>query len=62
MNHAVTKYIDVCYHYIRVCVTDGSVGLKIIRMNGRIVDVLTKSLINTKHKWLCLMLEMETTD
>ena len=55
MNHAVTKYIDVCYHYI-------TVGLKIIGTNDRIVDILTKSLINTKHEQLCLMLEMEMTD
>ncbi|SRR5258707_666646 len=61
-NHAATKHIDVWYHYIRECITDGSIVLKLIRMNDMAADVLTKSVTNMKHEHFCLMLSMETLD
>ncbi len=60
VNHAVTKHIDVQYHYIRECITDGSIKLRLIRTNDMAANVLTKSVINMKHKHFCLMLSMET--
>ncbi len=62
VNHAATKHIDVQYHYIRECITDGSIVLKLIRMNDMAANVLTKSVANTKHECFCLMLSMETLD
>ncbi len=62
INHAVTKHIDVQYHYIRECITDGLVTLKLIRTNNMAADILTKSVVSTKHEHFCLMLGMETSD
>ena len=33
VNHAATKHIDVRYHFIRDCIADGSVDLKLIGTN-----------------------------
>ncbi len=33
VNHTATKHIDVWYHYIRECIADGSIKLRLIRMN-----------------------------
>ena len=62
INHAATKHIDIRYHYIRECITDKSIKLKLIRMNDMVADVLTKSVANTKHERFCLMLGMEMLD
>ena len=62
VNHAATKHINVQYHYIRECITDGSITLKLIGTNNMAANVLTKSVIHTKHDHFCLMLGMETLD
>lgn len=59
VNHAAMKHIDMRYHFIRDCIADGSVDLKLIGMNDMAADVLTKSLTVTKHKHFCQMLRME---
>jgi len=60
VNHAATKHIDVRYHFIRECVADGSVDLRLIGTNDMAADVLTKALAVTKHERFCQMLGMET--
>ena len=60
VNHAATKHIDVRYHFIRDCIADGSVDLKLIGTNDMAADILTKSLAVTKHERFCQMLGMET--
>ncbi len=60
INHAMTKHIDVRYHFIRECIIDGSVDLKLIGTNDMAADVLTKALAVTKHECFCQMLGMET--
>ena len=60
VNHAATKHINVRYHFIRECVADGSVDLRLIRTNDMATNVFTKALAVTKHKRFCQMLGMET--
>src|SRR5258708_9293629 len=60
VNHAATKHINVQYHYIRECIADGSIKLRLIRTNDMVANILTKSVINMKHECFCLMLGMET--
>ena len=60
VNRATTKHINVWYHFIRECVADGSVDLRLIRTNDMAANVLTKALAVTKHKCFCQMLGMET--
>ena len=62
VNHAATKHIDVRYHYIRECVQDGSVSLKLIGTKDMAADVLTKSLARVKHDRFCQMFGMETME
>src|SRR5258708_2216763 len=59
INHAVTKHVDVRYHFIRECIIDGSINLKLIGTNDMAADILTKALAVTKHKHFCQMLGME---
>ncbi len=60
MNHAATKHVDVCYHFIRECIADDLINLRLIGTNDMAADILMKSLANMKHKHFCLMLGMET--
>ena len=62
VNHAVTKHIDVRYHFIRECITDKSVELNLIGTNDMAADLLTKSLARVKHECFCRMLGMEMMD
>ena len=62
VNHSATKHIDVRYHFIRECIADGSINLKLISTKEMAADVLTKSLACIKHERFCLMLGMETMD
>ena len=39
-----TKHINVRYHFIRMCVADGTVQLKWVSTNEQIADILTKPL------------------
>ncbi len=62
VNHAMMKHIDVRYHYIRECIANRSLKLKLISMNDMAADILTKSVVNMKHEHFCLMLRMEMMD
>ena len=59
VNHAAMKHIDVHYHFIRDCIMDRSINLKLISMNNMAADVMTKALATSKHKQFCQMLGME---
>ena len=53
INHSATKHIDVLlqrYHFIRECIVDGSLDLRLIGMNDMAADVLTKSLAHIKQE------------
>ena len=62
VNHAATKHIDVRYHFIRECIRDGSVDLRLIGTNDMVADILMKSLVCVKHERFCQMLGMESMD
>src|SRR5258705_9037329 len=53
INHTVTKHIDIRYHYIRECIMDGLVMLKLIGTNNMAADVLTKSFVHMKNECFC---------
>ena len=59
INHAAMKHIDVRYHFIRECITNGNVDLWLIGMNDMAADILIMALAVTKHKHSCQMLGME---
>jgi hypothetical protein len=59
VNCAATKSVDVHYHFIRECIVDGSITLKLIGTGDMAADVPTKSLAKVKHERFCLMLGME---
>ncbi len=59
INHAATKHVDVRYHFIRECIANGTIDLKLIGMNDMVADILTKALAVTKHECFCQMLGME---
>ena len=48
-NHRRTKHIDVRYHYIRECVSAGSILLDYVSTKEMAADVLTKPLGNIQH-------------
>ena len=50
VNHSATKHIDIQYHFIRECIGDGLLDLRLIGTNDMAADVLTKSLAHIKHK------------
>ena len=60
VNHAAMKHIDIRYHFIRECIADGSIELKLIGTNDMGADILTKVLAVNKHERFCQMLRMET--
>ena len=62
VNHAATKHIDVQYHFIHECISDGSIDLRLIGTNDMAADLLTKSLVHVKHERFCHMLGMEIID
>ena len=62
VNHAAMKHIDIRYHFIRECIVDGSISLKLIGTNNMVADVLTKALAVAKHECFCQMLRMEMLD
>ena len=41
--HAITKHIDICYHFIRECVADSKVLVKYILSKDNVLDVFTKA-------------------
>ena len=62
VNHSAMKHIDVRYHFIRECIADYSIDLRLISMKDMAANILTKSLVHIKHEWFCLMLSMEMID
>ena len=46
--HARTKYIDMCYHFIREVVEDGKVTVQYIPTGDNISDIFTKLLTKAK--------------
>ena len=50
------------YHFIRECIEDKSIDLKLIGTNDMAADLLTKSLVRVKHERFCHTLGMETID
>ena len=62
VNHSAMKHINVRYHFIWECITDGSINLRLIGTKDMTADILTKSLACIKHERFCLMLGMETME
>src|SRR5258708_9228402 len=58
VNHAATKHVNVRYHFIRECITDGTIDLKLIGMNDMAADILTKALAVPKHEPFFQILRM----
>jgi len=48
--HARTKHIDICYHFIRFSVENGSISLVYCPTEEMVADTLTKVLLNAKAK------------
>eukprot|EP00268_Persea_americana_P019377 TRINITY_DN19929_c0_g1_i4.p1 TRINITY_DN19929_c0_g1~~TRINITY_DN19929_c0_g1_i4.p1 ORF type:complete len:200 (+),score=44.70 TRINITY_DN19929_c0_g1_i4:123-722(+) len=42
--HSRTKYIDICYHFIRSLVTNKDIVLKFCNTKEQVADILTKAL------------------
>jgi transposase InsO family protein len=57
-NHRRTKHIDVRYHYIRECVSEGTVLLDYISTKEMAADVLTKPLGRLQHATTIKLLGM----
>ena len=49
--HAHSKHIDICYHFIKFCIQDGSIDLIYCPTEDMVADILTKSLPLIKHKY-----------
>jgi len=48
VHHNRTKHIDIRHHFIRQCVSDGSINIKLISTGDNAADLLTKSLGHIK--------------
>ena len=48
--HTHTKHIDICYHFIRFTVEDGSICFLYCPLNAMVADTLTKALLSIKAK------------
>jgi hypothetical protein len=58
--HACTKHIDVCYHWIRWVIEQGSVRLVYCPTDDIVTDVLTKVLPSTRVKHFAACLGLRT--
>lgn len=56
--HSRTKHIDIRYHFIRSLVAKGEIALKFCGTKEQAADILTKSLLQAKHNYLRLKLEV----
>ena len=56
--HAKTKHIDICYHYIREAVHDGTINLQYCPTSEMIADLLTKPLSKGLFERLRLVMGM----
>jgi hypothetical protein len=50
--HAHTKHIDICYHFIKFAIKNGTIFLLYCLTENMIADILTKPLPLIKHKYL----------
>ena len=48
--HACTKYIDICYHFIRFSIDKGSFRIIYCPTDSMVADTLTKALPSIKAK------------
>ena len=53
MAHVRTKYTDICYHYIREALNEGTIILQYCPMQEIIADILTKPLPKGRFEILC---------
>jgi Reverse transcriptase (RNA-dependent DNA polymerase) len=58
--HAHTKHINVCYHWIRWVIEQGSVRLVYCPTDDMVADALTKALPSTKVKHFAACLKLHT--
>jgi len=59
--HARTKHIDICYHFIRFIVENGSLKLVYCPTDDMTVDTLTKALPSSKAKHFATSLGLQPT-
>ena len=50
--HAYMKHIDICYHFIKFAVQNGTIFLLYCPTQNMITDIFTKLLPLIKHKYL----------
>ena len=50
--HARTKHIDICYHFIKFTVQNGTIVLLYCPTENMIANILTKPIPLIKHKYL----------
>jgi Reverse transcriptase (RNA-dependent DNA polymerase) len=50
--HACTKHIDICYHFIKFAIQNGTIILLYCPTKNMIADILTKSVPLIKHKYM----------
>jgi len=48
--HKRSKHIDIRYHYAREQVEQSNVGVKYLRSEEMLADMLTKALLKSKHE------------
>ena len=51
-HHDRTKHIDIQHHYIRDCISDGTLHVSPVSSKDNIADVLTKSFPRDRHTFL----------
>src|SRR5260370_34312007 len=56
VNHSNTKHINVCHHFIRECVANGSIILCPVASTDNVADICTKPLGKVKFSLLRSML------
>ncbi len=62
VNHSNTKHIDVRHHFIRECVANGSIILRLVASTDNIADICTKPLRKVKFSLLHSMLGIVCLD
>ena len=58
-HHNITKHIDTHYHFISDCVKDERVIIKHVKIEEKLVNILTKSLGSVKFMELCAKIEVK---
>jgi kynurenine formamidase len=52
IHHNASKHIDVRYHFVRDCITQGKLSLEKVSMADNVVDVMTKGLSTDQFRSL----------